>query len=65
MGEPERLETRTIKRIEIGETDRHLQPQAKCPTCGVWADVDEDQLAGKVSLLCDCGWHGWTDGRIA
>jgi predicted RNA-binding Zn-ribbon protein involved in translation (DUF1610 family) len=53
------LRTRTVKRIEIGETERHLQAQAECPECGVWGDVDSDQLRGEVSLICpECGWHG-------
>jgi hypothetical protein len=63
-----RLETQTVKRIEAGETERTLQAQAKCPKCDTWGDVDEDQFAGLVSLICgvpDCGWHGYIDGREA
>jgi hypothetical protein len=66
-----RLETRTVKRIDpeaFGNDERHLQPQAKCPGCGVWGDVDEDQLTGRVSLVCEedgCGWHGHIDGTTA
>ena len=58
----ERLETRVVKRIDqeaFGDDRRHLQSQAKCPGCGVFGDVDEDQLRGSVSLICpECGWHG-------
>lgn len=31
--------------------------QLCCPDCGKWGMLDEDQLAGKVSILCDCGFH--------
>lgn len=61
-----RLETRAIKRIEVGETSRKLQTQAMCPNCEVWGDIDEEQLAGTVSLVCpECNWHGYIDGRVA
>ena len=41
----------------------------RCPECGHWGDIDEDQLRGRVSLdhtncgrdyppsECDCAWH--------
>jgi hypothetical protein len=54
--------TRSIKRSEVGELGKHLQSQAKCPKCGIWGDVDGDQLCGSVSLICpECGWHGWIE----
>ena len=28
-----------------------------CPKCNVEALIDEDQFRGRVSLLCDCGFH--------
>lgn len=68
LDEARRLETQVVKRIdpvEYGDENRHLQIQAKCPSCGVWGDIDPDQLSGKVSLICDCGWHGYIDGRVA
>lgn len=62
-----KLETQTVKRIDseaYGDNNRHLQPQAKCPQCEKWGDIDEDQLVGAVSLVCEiCGWHGYIDGR--
>ena len=67
-----RLETRTVKRIDssmTGTSDRYLQIQAKCPNCGIWGDIDEEQAAGSVSLVCgnepNCTWHGYIDGRVA
>jgi hypothetical protein len=61
------LETKTVKRIdpgEYGDEERHLQPQARCPRCGTFGDVDGDQLRGDVSMICAaCGWHGFIDGR--
>jgi hypothetical protein len=60
------LETRSVKRAEVGDDGLHLQPQAKCPKCGTWGDVDPDQLAGTVSLVCEvCGWHGYIGGESA
>lgn len=36
--------------------------QARCPRCNVWADADDDQLTGLVSLVCsECEWHGYVD----
>ena len=28
-----------------------------CPNCGVWGYIDDDQFFGRVSILCDCGFH--------
>ena len=43
-----------------------LVPEVKCPQCGVWGDVDAEQLAGTVSLICpECGWHGYFDAAGA
>lgn len=52
------LRTRVVTR------DGAPQHLAECPGCGQWADVDEDQLAGTVSLVCpECGWHGYIRGE--
>ena len=29
----------------------------KCPNCGTWGYIDNDQFFGRVSILCDCGFH--------
>jgi hypothetical protein len=64
-----RLETKVVKRIDpeqYGDDQRHLQTQARCPSCDTFGDVDADQLGGSVSLICsECGWHGFIDGRTA
>jgi hypothetical protein len=34
--------------------------QLRCPQCRQWADIDDDQLHGRVSAECPdetCGWH--------
>lgn len=65
MADMPRLETKTVKRSEF-DGPVFLQPQAKCPACETWGDIDEDQLVGAVSLVCEiCGWHGYVDGRTA
>ena len=29
-----------------------------CPKCGIFAKIDKEQYAGKVSVICpDCGFH--------
>lgn len=38
--------------------------QLKCPRCGEWADLDDDQLHGRVSTHHDdpdCGYHETVD----
>ncbi len=32
-----------------------------CPDCGVKGDLDDDQFNGRVSILCDCGFHKTVD----
>lgn len=32
-----------------------------CPKCGVRGEIDDDQLHGRVSTLCDCGFHETRD----
>lgn len=29
----------------------------RCPDCDVVAIADVDQMRGRVSILCDCGYH--------
>jgi len=29
----------------------------RCPQCRKWGLLDDDQWQGKVSILCDCGFH--------
>lgn len=29
----------------------------RCPGCGTVGEIDDDQVNGRVSLLCRCGWH--------
>lgn len=35
----------------------------RCPGCGEWGDLDDDQLHGRVSTHHDpgCGWHETKD----
>jgi len=34
-----------------------------CPQCGTHGTIDRDQYEGKVSILCDCGFHQTIDFR--
>ncbi len=29
----------------------------ECPLCKQWGRLSDDQLAGQVSVTCDCGYH--------
>jgi len=29
----------------------------ECPECERYGTIDWDQLNGKVSIVCDCGYH--------
>ena len=32
--------------------------QLKCPGCGAWGDLDDDQFHGRISVLHEeCGFH--------
>ncbi len=32
----------------------------RCPKCGGMGNLDDDQWAGQVSVICpECGWHGY------
>lgn len=46
------MKTRTVTR------DGVLVVKGQCPTCKAWADLDDDQLHGRVSIQCtECGFH--------
>lgn len=32
-----------------------------CPTCRGVGEIDEDQLNGRVSIVCPCGYHETKD----
>lgn len=29
----------------------------KCPECKIWGQIDNDQYNGRISILCNCGFH--------
>ena len=40
--------------------DGKLTPNVRCPKCGVWASIDDDQFYGRVSIDCmtpDCTYQ--------
>ena len=53
-------ELKMVERIEDGE-EKTIVTKFKCPDCKVWGDIDDDQFKGKVSILCDCGFHETID----
>ena len=32
----------------------------RCPECRAMGKIDEEQDLGKVSIVCPCGWHGYS-----
>lgn len=37
----------------------------RCPGCKGIGEIDAEQEAGTVSIVCDCGFHGYAkDGEI-
>lgn len=49
-----------VKSVSLDGEQIH---KLKCPGCGEWAEIDENQLHGRVSCICDeCGWHGMVEG---
>ena len=47
------------KKVKVKEVmlDDKLVRKVHCPGCGVWGIIDDDQFHGRVSILCDCGFH--------
>ncbi len=32
----------------------------RCPDCKAMGQIDPEQDLGKVSIVCPCGWHGYS-----
>ena len=47
------------KKVEVKEVilDDKLVRKVCCPKCGIWGIIDDDQFHGRVSILCECGFH--------
>jgi hypothetical protein len=43
--------------LEVRRVQRNgeLVLQLRCPGCGTWADLDDDQVHGRVNIECDAG----------
>jgi hypothetical protein len=52
--------------LRMIERDGQPVKQLRCPHCGLWADVDDDQARGVVSVICpQCRHHDQRDWRKA
>lgn len=56
------MSTEVLLGLRAIERDGARVFQVKCPVCATWADVDDDQLHGRVSTYHDpadggCGFH--------
>ncbi len=48
----------TADDIKLVSLDGVLTHKCKCPGCGTWAHLDDDQFFGRVSLQCAvCDFH--------
>lgn len=51
--------------LRVKVRDGKKQIQMRCPGCGAWGDVDNDQAEGLVSCECpECGAHWIGEGHI-
>jgi len=41
--------------------DGEPRKKFKCPGCGIWGFIDDEQYRGKVSIQCECGFHKTID----
>lgn len=39
---------------------RSINWQWECPICKVWGGIDDEQLAGRISINCAASGHGCT-----
>ena len=46
-----------IDKVKEVILDDKLVRKVCCPGCGVWGIIDDDQFHGRVSILCECGFH--------
>jgi hypothetical protein len=38
--------------------DGQAVTKLQCPKCGIWGDIDDDQLHGRISVDCpECDYH--------
>lgn len=52
-----------MEKFEIRQVnlDNQKTYKLRCPKCGVWGFLDDDQFNGRISILCDCGFHETID----
>lgn len=48
-------------KIKIVKRDGILIKKFQCPLCEVFGEIDNDQFHGRISILCDCGFHETID----
>ncbi len=51
------MSTISPESLKLVSLDDVLTWKLRCPGCSAWGHIDDDQLHGRVSLLCECGWH--------
>ncbi len=48
------------KIIEVISDGKPIK-KLRCPDCGNFGEIDDDQFYGRISTLCDCGFHKTID----
>jgi len=62
LARPEGMGLTAGGRVRLVRRDGELVRNFKCPGCGQWGDVDDDQWHGRVSIECpDCSFHETRD----
>lgn len=42
---------------QTGPLDEYAKIYFECPKCLRWAGCHPEQFFGRVSMVCECGWH--------
>lgn len=52
---------RLKNRVRVVMVDGKPTFKFQCPKCNIRGSLDDDQFHGRVSILCDCGFHETID----
>jgi hypothetical protein len=47
------------REAEMGKKSALVALAFECPQCKGHGEIDNEQAEGKVSIICECGWHGY------
>lgn len=56
-----RLQGEPVYELKKVTFDGKEMLKLRCPKCKSWGHLDDDQAHGRVSTLCECGFHETVD----